>query len=541
LWRKADVGNRGEIEVTSQAQETVFALDCGATNWRLYRAQYQADGAKVRLLADPQPSPLTSFSERRLSAAILLSAQGDALESFGEVARNQLENENLRGRVREYFKPCIGAHLTPAPLPHQRRYTHAEATTYTRMLLQAVIDEIRQEKWRMGRFDSRVGFACAFPVHWRSDHRGVTFEDFRTLVYGCLPDLDPDQIRFVAEPDGAIYSLQHRGQLSPGERGRFTLITDVGGSTTDIVAGEIDRIDGELSYLGRYGEPLGGGLYDAELAKYIADELSIPASALADDPALLVQLRHVGQRLKESLSRQLLQNPDAAAVPQRTITLVLRTGQVYRKLIQLDPASFSAITHQLDSDFHGIITRGLQAMGVKESSVGQVVLVGGGSQLFTVVRHLRERFGEQAVLLADSPDECVAHGISLEYGVAASRSRPSLIFDTAPTEAAPAPEPPTAWTLVSGSGEAFILLPAVTTIGRDPSNSLHIRGEKISRFHAEIRPAEQGLELVDLGSRNGTYVNDRRLSPHETCPLQAGDRHRFGDQAFVLQMQAATR
>jgi hypothetical protein len=525
--------------MTTQAQETVFALDCGATNWRLYRAQYQTDGPKVRLLGDPQPSPLTSFAERKLPAAILLSGQGDALESFGEVARNQLENEAVRGRVREYFKPCIGAHLEAAPLPHQKRYTHAEALGYTRMLLQAVIEEIRQEKWRMGAFDDRVCFAFAFPVHWRSDHGGVVFDDFHRLACACLPDLDPACIRFVAEPEGAILSLQHRGQLAGGVRGGVTLITDVGGSTTDIVAGKIDSKTGELSYLGRYGEPLGGGLYDAELANHIADELSIPASALADDPALVVQLRHVAQRLKESLSRQMIQSPDSSGAPQRTITLVLRTGQVYRKLIQLDQTGFGAITHHLDDSFQQLVTRSLQAMGLDERKVGQVVLVGGGSQLFTVIRHLRERFGAPSVLLADNPDECVVHGVSLEYGAAAAQSHPSLIFDAAPVESAPPPAAPEAWTLVAEGGETFTLRAGVTTVGREPSNVLHVRGEKISRFHAEIRLADKGPEIVDLGSRNGTFVNDRRLPPNEPWTLQAGDRLRFGDQAFLCQMQGA--
>jgi hypothetical protein len=47
-------------------QETVFTFDLGTTNWRLYRVEYWVDSGDVRMLGDPQPSPLTSFINLRL-------------------------------------------------------------------------------------------------------------------------------------------------------------------------------------------------------------------------------------------------------------------------------------------------------------------------------------------------------------------------------------------------------------------------------------------------------------------------------------------
>ena len=162
--------------MAGMTQKTLFALDCGATNWRLYRAEYKHTNGDVSLLGEPQPSPLTSFSEHRLPAVICLNPAGDALESFGEIAQQQLEQEDSRERVREYFKPCIGAHLEESPLPHQKRYTHAQSMQYTRMLLATVLDQIRQEKWRAQAFDDRLWFTFAYPIHWRYDHKGVIFD-----------------------------------------------------------------------------------------------------------------------------------------------------------------------------------------------------------------------------------------------------------------------------------------------------------------------------------------------------------------------------
>ncbi len=307
---------------------TVFALDCGATNWRLYRAEYEVSGGGARLTSDPQPAPITSFVDRRLPAVICLDAKGEALESFGEAAQQELEDELVRERVREYFKPCIGAHLVENPLPHQKRYTHERALAYTRMLLQAVLDQIRQEKWRSAPFDDRVCFTVAYPIHWKYDHDGAVFEEFARTVQECFEPAF-EQIHFVAEPEGAILSLQHRGQLDPQKTGKVACIVDIGGSTTDLVAGRIHPHTGRLEYLGHYGEPFGGGLYNSELAKRIADDIAIPASALADDTSAMISLRISAQRLKESLSRQLVAVRTNPPVPQRTVTLVMRDGTIY--------------------------------------------------------------------------------------------------------------------------------------------------------------------------------------------------------------------
>jgi hypothetical protein len=85
-------------------QQTLFAFDCGATNWRLYRMEYRVDSTSAQILGEPQPASMTSFVDRRLPAVICLNPEGTALESFGDVAQQQLEDEQNRERVRDYFK-----------------------------------------------------------------------------------------------------------------------------------------------------------------------------------------------------------------------------------------------------------------------------------------------------------------------------------------------------------------------------------------------------------------------------------------------------
>jgi hypothetical protein len=63
-------------------------------------------------------------------------------------------------------------------------------------------------------------------------------------------------------------------------------------------------------------------------------------------------------------------------------------------------------------------------------------------------------------------------------------------------------------------GELYALSPS-TTIGKDPSCTIVLQDGYMSSRHAEIK-AEGGLWLLkDLGSTNGTYVNDKRVDKHE--------------------------
>jgi pSer/pThr/pTyr-binding forkhead associated (FHA) protein len=49
-------------------------------------------------------------------------------------------------------------------------------------------------------------------------------------------------------------------------------------------------------------------------------------------------------------------------------------------------------------------------------------------------------------------------------------------------------------------------------IGRDELCDLRIQGEWISRHHAAIFRNSQATIVVDLGSKNGTFVNGKRIS-----------------------------
>lgn len=59
----------------------------------------------------------------------------------------------------------------------------------------------------------------------------------------------------------------------------------------------------------------------------------------------------------------------------------------------------------------------------------------------------------------------------------------------------------------------------------------------ISRRHAILSARDGHLELLDLGSRNGTYIDGRRLNPHQPHPLRDGAEVRLGKIVMIIHVQ----
>lgn len=90
--------------------------------------------------------------------------------------------------------------------------------------------------------------------------------------------------------------------------------------------------------------------------------------------------------------------------------------------------------------------------------------------------------------------------------------------------------------------ETYLSQTKVTTIGRLSGSTLQINHNSISRRHAEISFANGQYVLLDQGSANGTFVNDRRIEANGTYLLKPNDALRFGTVAglsFVFRVRQA--
>ncbi len=70
-------------------------------------------------------------------------------------------------------------------------------------------------------------------------------------------------------------------------------------------------------------------------------------------------------------------------------------------------------------------------------------------------------------------------------------------------------------------------------IGRHPSNDIQLRSRRVSSCHAEILSEVEGLFVRDLGSTNGTYVNDEVVRRKK---LSSGDSIHIGGFTLVVQL-----
>lgn len=84
--------------------------------------------------------------------------------------------------------------------------------------------------------------------------------------------------------------------------------------------------------------------------------------------------------------------------------------------------------------------------------------------------------------------------------------------------------------LQQGQAIPYDLTKAEMVVGRLPECDIQINSNMVSRKHAQLNVAEDGVVLVDLGSGNGTFLNGKKLEG--SSKLRNGDRIKFGPILF---------
>ena len=84
-----------------------------------------------------------------------------------------------------------------------------------------------------------------------------------------------------------------------------------------------------------------------------------------------------------------------------------------------------------------------------------------------------------------------------------------------------------------GSTKNFAMPSTVTVIGRREDCDLCIPLMIVSRKHCQLNIEEDQLNVRDLGSRNGTFINGRQIEASVVAP---GDRIKIGPVSFAVQI-----
>jgi pSer/pThr/pTyr-binding forkhead associated (FHA) protein/S1-C subfamily serine protease len=94
-----------------------------------------------------------------------------------------------------------------------------------------------------------------------------------------------------------------------------------------------------------------------------------------------------------------------------------------------------------------------------------------------------------------------------------------------------------------GGGRTTEARQSPVRIGREPGSTIQFSGDAakvVSTRHAELRFEGGSWAAVDLESRNGTYLNGRRLAATAPAPLKVGDVIRLGESGPELRVAAVT-
>ncbi len=117
-----------------------------------------------------------------------------------------------------------------------------------------------------------------------------------------------------------------------------------------------------------------------------------------------------------------------------------------------------------------------------------------------------------------------------------TRPFPLKSSDSDSVDSLPSPSTSGAYLVLRSAGrwsDVFRLLPpAEAVIGRASSSQIAIRTDQASRRHARIFWGESGWKIEDLQSRNGTFLNGRRLEQSE--PLSDGDLIEVGGYGITF-------
>jgi hypothetical protein len=125
----------------------------------------------------------------------------------------------------------------------------------------------------------------------------------------------------------------------------------------------------------------------------------------------------------------------------------------------------------------------------------------------------------------------VVADVSGRRGRARSEPRPAAAPSRTPSRGK---RPPSSIVVHGADGErpSTIRLDGPVDVGRAPSCALTVDDTYVSQHHARFFARDGGWYLEDMGSTNGTYLNDQRVT--QPAEVHAGDVVRLGKTVLEL-------
>ena len=84
-----------------------------------------------------------------------------------------------------------------------------------------------------------------------------------------------------------------------------------------------------------------------------------------------------------------------------------------------------------------------------------------------------------------------------------------------------------------GLFKTYLLTDSTISIGRSPGNSVPLETDTLSRYHASLTHKDGEVQLTDLDSANGTFVDGDRLKANEPRVLYGGEEVTIGELRLI--------
>lgn len=77
----------------------------------------------------------------------------------------------------------------------------------------------------------------------------------------------------------------------------------------------------------------------------------------------------------------------------------------------------------------------------------------------------------------------------------------------------------------------------MASIGRGVANYIQVADEVVSQRHALLIGTDYGIQVTDMNSSNGTFINGREIGENEEVNIEDGDEIKVGETVFVFERQ----
>jgi len=175
--------------------------------------------------------------------------------------------------------------------------------------------------------------------------------------------------------------------------------------------------------------------------------------------------------------------------------------------------SNTSIDESVAADFPARLARDVSVVPISKEAENLLVAVSDPTDTVTVERVKRDVRSPVSIRLATATQ--IREQVDRHYG-------PKLIG-----------------VLPSGDKLEYMINKHDVEIGKAPHNHITLTDPTVSNTHAIVTAREGGYTIVDLGSRNGTFVNGERLGP-QARTLRHGDKVQLGQTVLTFRNPGET-